>query len=367
MKIIKWLMLAFLFAVVSPMASAQTWQQVPINGSIKAGTWASGRGWNKIHAIGNGLFLIQDSMNPCGDPFSNALWEYDAVTNTFSLLYWSGGGAPSTGGNCPQPQVVVDPTVINMPGLGDRHPFGQNAYDTLRNVYWQIGGLEDQGNCAGTGKGSCAYPDTWGFNLLVSLWTRFSDMPKGMAAKEQAAAVYDPVADIIIYYGGTRGGQTDTNTWVFSPSLNTWTKVATVGPPARLYQTMFYDAQRGHAVLYGGQLSNGTPLSDMWIFDSATNVWTEVVQGGTLPPANRFPPMAMNTTDGLYYYYDGPNATYIFDPDAQVWSLTAIVGGPVINPNQQNSRSMDYDPLIGFVMKDISPGDAPQVLWTVQP
>lgn len=342
------------------------WAEIPVNGTIAANTWPSGRGWNRLHAIGNGKFLVQDSMNACGDPFSNSLWEYDVTTNTMTRLWWSGGGAhPNPGTGCPQPQVVVDSTVIFKPGPGDRHPFQQNDFDPVHQVYFQAAGLEDQGNCAGTGKGTCGYMDTWVWDLAAHLWTRLADMP---APKEQAAAAYDLIADELVYFGGTIKGAVDRNTWLFSRPANTWTIIKNSAPPARLYQTMFYDAQRGHIVMYGGELNNGTPLSDMWTFDSATNVWTEVAQSGNLPTPERFPPMAFDSANGLYYLYAGPNATYTFDPDAGVWSLTTIQGGPAFVAFKENSYSMDFDPQTRtLVIKALSPHDSPQVLWSATP
>jgi hypothetical protein len=356
------LRLALSLFLFSPSVYAQ-WTQVPTNGSVKGGTWPSGRGWNRVvYDSVKGRVLVYDAVSPCGDPFSNSIWAYDVKKNTFTREWWSGGGADPNG-ICTNPQVYVNPPN----GPGDRHPLQQTAYDTVRGNLIQVGGVEDRLKCDGSGPGICTYMDTWEFNSISQSWTHLADEPPGLARKVEGSVAYDPVHQIAVFYGGTIGGATDTNTWEFHLSTGTWVKTATTGPSGRIRNTMIYDGTIRQVLCYGGMLGT-TIYNDLWAYDASAHKWTQLHPTGPLPPAIKFPPMAHDSVTGLDYLFITTDQTYAYDGVLNRWTLPHITGGPALQTGlTANARSLAYDAGTDMlVMEDESPGDSPQVIWILK-
>ena len=55
-----------------------------------------------------------------------------------------------------------------------------------------------------------------------------------------------------------------------------WTDLNSLTPPSpREFSSQAFDPCSGQIVLFGG-LNNGISLGDTWVFDSASNSWTEL-------------------------------------------------------------------------------------------
>ena len=60
-----------------------------------------------------------------------------------------------------------------------------------------------------------------------------------------------------------------------------WTQKQDVGPSARIFPAMTFDASRQRAVLFGGELAGGAMTADTWSWDGAD--WTQVSDMGPSP------------------------------------------------------------------------------------
>jgi hypothetical protein len=342
--------------------TAQRWTQVVPNGSVHDGTWPSGRGWNRlIYDSLQQKVLAYLAVATCGDPFSNSIWAYDATANAFTREWWSGGGA--AGFPCPDPVVYVIPPN----GPGDRHPTQQMAYDTRRDELVIVGGVEDHFKCDGVSQGTCMYNDTWTFSSSSRTWTFDGTNPPSLGRRIEGAAAYDSVHDVVVLFGGTKTGGTDSNTWEFHPSTSTWVKAATSGPPPRLRNTLIYDPSIGKVLCYGGLLGARTVYKDLWAYDAGGHRWTELNPSGPQPPVAKFPPMAHDSKNGLDYLYVH-GQTYAYSGVSNSWKLTGVAGGPQSCSDSKacNARTMTYDAATDtLVMTDQSPNDREQVLWTL--
>lgn len=132
------------------------------------------------------------------------------------------------------------------------------AYDARRQRSVLFGGL-----------GSGFLNDTWEWD--GSVWRRIAaaSSPGGRA---EHAMVYDAVRDKVVLFGGWNGNLSDVlaDTWEYDGTL--WTRRnPALAPPARKAHAMVFDAARGQAVLYGGDLGSAR-VGDLWSFDGST--WT---------------------------------------------------------------------------------------------
>ncbi|GAB3803172.1 kelch repeat-containing protein [Spirosoma humi] len=106
--------------------------------------------------------------------------------------------------------------------------------------------------------------------------------------------------------------------WAYDPTANTWTKVADFGGTARYGALSFSIGNKG----YVGTGNDGNYLKDMWAFDPAANAWTKVASYGG---EKRVSGVAF-VIDGKAYAGTGNNNNtaqrdwYVYDPATDVWT-----------------------------------------------
>ena len=134
---------------------------------------------------------------------------------------------------------------------------------------WTGGGLASPFSRAGT--------DT---DTLVGRWTDRtppagqSPGPKGA---EDCATIYDPIRDRLIVYGGKDDAdQNGSETWALDPAERVWAHLKTSGPrpPASEDHTAVYDPLGDRLILYGGE--NGLTTNKLWSLDLKTLVWRDL-------------------------------------------------------------------------------------------
>lgn len=96
---------------------------------------------------------------------------------------------------------------------------------------------------------------------------------------------YDESRHVTVWFGGSRRGQTSSETWVKDDSG--WRRLSPlVSPPPRRASRMVYDSDREVMVLYGGWNPNANPphvYDDTWELDVATETWTERITAESPP------------------------------------------------------------------------------------
>jgi hypothetical protein len=132
-------------------------------------------------------------------------------------------------------------------------------------------------------------------------------------------AIYDPVGQKMIWFGGGTGHCGDTplaETWELDCKTDTWAKVSTSPvPPARLYPNFVYDPYHRKGLLHGG--NNGG--NDTWAYDPAAQTWVKIASG---PSNQRF------SVGG----YDLKNRRFLhYTANGETWALT-YEDGPVYDP-----------------------------------
>lgn len=274
----------------------------------------------------------------CDDPWSNALWAYDAASSVFVRKTWDGSGQLKNG-NCISPIFQANPP--HHPG--DRHPYHQMTYDTARGRMWIYGGGSDSGKCDGSGPGNCNYVDTWYYDSRSNQWT-CADAGGGCnndnsrmtnpGRRTEGAMIYDPTSDVIVFFGSLLGGNPTNDTWHYSPSSNAWTRVSDNGahgmPPAREANSMVYDSVDDKIVMFGGTGRGGVLLNDLWFYNTARKKWSNP-NPRNAPNGARFPAVAYDPIRNIVLYYNGPNNLWAYSAAENLWTKLNISGGPTID------------------------------------
>jgi N-acetylneuraminic acid mutarotase len=91
--------------------------------------------------------------------------------------------------------------------------------------------------------------------------------------------VYDPGSDRAILFGGLNdySGEQFEDTWVFYPDTNTWTELhPDPHPSKRGWYAAAYSTKAEQVILFGGGRNTNRFTDETWIYDPATNTWTDV-------------------------------------------------------------------------------------------
>ena len=94
---------------------------------------------------------------------------------------------------------------------------------------------------------------------------------------EDCATIYDPVRDRLIVYGGKDDADQNTSeTWAFDPAEKVWAQLKTSGPrpPASEDHTAIYDPLSDRLILYGGE--NGPTTNKLWALDLKALSWRDL-------------------------------------------------------------------------------------------
>jgi hypothetical protein len=215
--------------------------------------------------------------------------------------------------SCPEPWSLVSP-------LGGTRPTGVNGhtavYDPVRNRVIIFGG---------TDSGNSPTNRTWALSLDTMAWTELLPAGTPPPVVVQHMAVYDPLRDrMIVWGGGTTGHELYDDTWELSFSSLTWTKLTTTGPPPtkRFVAAAIYDPIRDQMVLFGGNDGNSTSFNDTWALSLSTLTWVQLSPGGAPPPVRGYVSGIYDPVRDRMLVFGGNNGGV---PYEDVWSLALAV------------------------------------------
>jgi hypothetical protein len=245
---------------------------------------------------------------------------YDS-TNSIMTIF---GGATSDGCASDVWSLSNADGVNGTPGWTQLTPAGtppsaralHNAvYDPASNNMIVFGGAD----CPG----ETFYNDVWILSHANGLggtpaWTQLSPTGTPPAAREGASAVYDPVSNELILFGGAGASPKFNDVWILSNANGTggtpaWTQLLPPGGPplARVGHTAIYSSAANSMTVYGG--SNVGDLSDVWLLTSAnglngTPAWIQLAPAGTLPPARANHSSVFDSTGNRMIVFGGDGA-----------------------------------------------------------
>ncbi len=241
------------------------------------------------------------------------------------------------------------------PGPGPRHS-PQWGYDAAQQRLLIFGGYGQHH----PGDPLAYLDDVWQLSLDgTPTWTELFPTGTPPAGRLAGAAVYDPLRQRFVGFGGTRGLPVDT--WELDLSGEpAWREVPTdsTSPPGSYGMTTVYDAVRDRMLIFGGSTSDDYwgVHNDTWALDLTTDppIWHRLEPQGTLPTARRSGTAIYDPLRDRMVIYGGwdsqTNTTASFLGDAwalsladpPAWSALAPTG-PL--PVGRDAMQAVYDPL----------------------
>src|SRR5439155_15283955 len=119
-------------------------------------------------------------------------------------------------------------------------------------------------------------------------WTQVAIGGTPPSARIDHAAVYDPVRNLMLVFGGLGSdGQVLNDLWALPlATSSSWSLLHAHGAPDRRSgATAIYDPNGDRFVIFGGVDSAGVYRNDVWAIALSDTVWTEITPAGPLPPA----------------------------------------------------------------------------------
>jgi N-acetylneuraminic acid mutarotase len=223
------------------------------------------------------------------------------------------------------------------------------AYDSATGDAIFFGGWDATGT---------TFNDTWAFSSTLDTWTKLSPSGTLPASRAQHQMVYDPVSGKVILFGGVvkELGTQLNDTWAYDPVAKTWKDLKPAGdkPSTRGSFGMVYDAANKMIILFGGW-SNDTSahLNDTWAYDPAKNTWAKLNPTGDVPTSRGNFGMAYDTDEQAVVLFGGTdstayfNDTYVFDYSANTWTAVVPTGDL---PPLRAGHKMTYDPISGYIV-----------------
>ncbi len=128
-------------------------------------------------------------------------------------------------------------------------------------------------------------------------WTQLSVLGSLPVGRYAHTAVYDPVNNRLIVFGGQAVTSVLNDVWVLSNAngqggTSSWTPLpATGGPSVRAYHSAVYDPASNRMIVFGGETTYGDlAVNDVWVLLNAngmgTPTWTKLLTVGP-PPSMR--------------------------------------------------------------------------------
>lgn len=132
--------------------------------------------------------------------------------------------------------------------------------------------------------------DVWALELATTRWTRLQPAGPSPRRRDAHSAIYDPVRDRMLVLGGYDGAEALSDLWslTFAPSEQ-WTLLSPSGeaPSPRFSHSAIYDPLRDAMIVFGGA-RGGSVLNEIWSLSLSDLGWTHVVPGGlSLGPGGR--------------------------------------------------------------------------------
>lgn len=180
--------------------------------------------------------------------------------------------------------------------------------------------------------GGRVYNDTWAMDVRTQTWVKMNSSGDLSAPPKRReihnSMAYDRAHDVFVLFGGsctdnprcTRDDEL-ADTWIYNLKTNTWTEMTpAVSPAKRQQHNLVYDPHNGVIVMYGGR-DGSLKYNDLWVYDVASNTWTEVVTN-TLPPARSLTTFAYDEVNRVFVLYGGSGSQF-----RDVWHLSLNSGG----------------------------------------
>ena len=192
-------------------------------------------------------------------------------------------------------------------------------YDPVRDRMLIYGGFRSDPNTA--------LGDVHALSLSGSLeWVQL-DVLAAPPVRGGHAAVYDPVGDRMLVFGGTEGANGLNDVWALGLGATpSWSQVSVAGTPPwqRFGAAAVYDASASRMVLFGGIVSPNfpVPLNDAWALSlSGGPTWNQLALAAPLPSARYYCGAAFDSARRRLLVFGGIAPDAPTDLVNELWAL----------------------------------------------
>ena len=285
--------------------------------------------------------LVQPSSPPA-ERWGPAL-AYDPAGRQLLLF----GGKPTTGGSLADTWAFDGSRWTELDGgPPSERDHASMAYDATRQRTVMFGGLES---------GTRPQRDTWEWDGIRWTQARPATAPRW---RFRHSSTYDSARRRTLVFGGQLFTSTSTSSTPFANDLwewdgQTWREAtAELRPSPRHGAAMAFDAARGRAVLFGGDVGMGPGannlLGDTWEWDGTR--WIEQ-RPATAPPARRRAAMAYDPVRQRVVLFGGHTAASNVADDTWEWDgVDWRPLSPATKPPGRRQHVMAYDAERGVVI-----------------
>jgi len=220
---------------------------------------------------------------------------------------------------------------------------GQSAiYDPVRDRVLVFGGLDSAGS---------VLADVWALSLAdPPIWSNLQPPGTAPSARRYHSAIYDPVRDRMLIFGGSNqsGSVFFRDVWSLwlSPTPR-WEQILPAGtrPDSRYSHSAIYDPVRDRMIVFSG---GGFATNDVWALSLGdTPSWTLLDPSGTLPLERQGHTALYDPVADRMIVFGGDALTQKLN---DVWQLAltnlpawALVSLPGDSPSQRVYHSAVYD------------------------
>jgi len=190
-------------------------------------------------------------------------------------------------------------------------------FDPLRDRMIVFGGF------APDASPPAAVNEVWALSLGdASRWTLLTPNGTGPSPRTDASGIYDPVRDRLLVFGGRDGHAAVNDTWSLSfRGTLRWQEERPRGslPEARDHHSAIYDAGADRMVIFGGENDSGSPVAGGWALSlRGREQWTPVATPTT--PSARMGQSAIYdpVRSRMVLYGGSPAASILLN---EIWSL----------------------------------------------
>lgn len=304
---------------------------------------------NEVWALGLAETTAWTAVLPVGEPAaarSQHCAIYDPVRDRMLVV---GGSDAGTLRN-----DVCSLSLSGIPAWSTLAPAG--APPTPRNaasaVYEPVGDrFVTYGGYDGTRRN-----DTWALALSnAPAWVELTPTVVPPAAREYHSATYDPVRDRMIVFGGTGfSALAHDDVWALSfAGAPAWKAMAPAGsPPAgRAAHSAIYDPVRDRVVMFGGGESFADHRNDVWALSLAGGLsWEAITPAGTPPRKRAYHAAIYDPIRDRMLVFGGEDSTFTACDDTWALSFTGTLAWTALEtvgapPGARRGHSAIYDPV----------------------
>lgn len=273
--------------------------------------------WSYRPAANTWSLLTPEGEAPPPVTGHSAVW--DPVRGQMLIFGGHGGGSTDLWSYVP-----AENTWYPIDAFGRRpetRGYHSAVWDTANDQMLLFGGLGNRFNL---------FDDLWAYRPATNGWVQFA--PRGSHPLERfyQGAAWDPVREQMLVFGGTEpfSGRRLDDLWAYKPATATWTQL-TQGPrpPERLSHSAIWDPVADQMIVFGGGCGAGCYRNDMWAYRPGTNSWSQLgVNGVALPAARGGHSGVWDTIAGRLLVFAGsqPKGTlndfWSYQPSSSTWS-----------------------------------------------